>query len=54
MLFKAFDRVYLHSDAYDLPNDLTLLRASLSGEEENRIVPIITGYAPDTGSWAIQ
>ena len=54
VLFKAFDRVYLHSDAYDLQNDLSLLRTSLSGEEENRIVPIVTGYAPETGSWAIQ
>ena len=54
LFFKAFDRVYLHSDAYDLQNDLSLLRASLSGGEENRIVPIITGYAPDTGSWAVQ
>lgn len=54
VLFKAFDRVYLHSDAYDLQNDLSLLRMSLSGGEENRIVPIVTGYAPETGSWAIQ
>ena len=54
VFFKTFDRVYLHSDAYDLPNDLSLLRTSLSGGEENRIVPIITGFAPDTGSWAVQ
>lgn len=51
-LFKVFDRVYVQTE-YDYFNaDLSALQSALGSTDGTRIVPVTTGYVPESSSWA--
>lgn len=57
LFFRIFDRIYVETDMNYYQADRSALEAALGGDAISgniRIVPVVTGYTPDSESWAIK
>lgn len=54
IFFKAFDRVYFESSVDNIASDTTALAGFLGSVNQNRIVPMFSGQAPEWESYVIR
>lgn len=54
LIFRLFDRVYVKTDADSLAADVKTLETALGAVGSPRIVPVVSGFKPDTDSWAVK
>ena len=54
ILFRAFDRIYFESSTDSIASDTTALAGFLGTQDQNRIIPMFSGTAPEWGSYVIR
>lgn len=54
LFFRIFDRVYVRTDMDHSTADISALKGASGTRGAECIVPVVSGYTPDTASWAAE